>query len=110
MTDTTTIIKNAIFLLGLGAIALTVSQRTANAGSGIRCSGPYQYVKGIGKISTPYCEDRYLARVARSRGMKVSGRAVRLNPHKKQDACDIAGHDIRVSGICSDYRNGSRNR
>jgi len=110
MTITTKMIKNTILALGFGAIALTVMQRTADAGSGIRCSGPYQYVKGVGKIATPYCEDKYLARVARSRGMKISNRAVRLNPHAKQDACDIAGHDIRVSGICSDYRYGGRNR
>ena len=110
MTTTTTIIKNTVLLFGLGAIALTVMGRTADAGSGIRCSGPFQIVKGIGKIATPYCEDQYLARVARKRGMRVSSRTVRLNPFKKQEACDIAGHDIRVSGICSDYRYGGRNR
>jgi len=109
MTNTAKIIKSTVLALGLGAIALTVMQRTADAG-GIRCSGPYQYVKGIGKIATPYCEDKYLARIARTRGMNVSSRAVRLNPHAKQKACDMAGHDIRVSGICSDYRYGGRNR
>jgi len=104
------LVKNTFMALGLSTIAFTALQTPAEAGSGIRCSGPYQLVKGIGKIASPYCEDNYLARVARSRGMKVSSRAVRLNPFAKQEACDIAGHDIRVSGICSGQRDGSYGR
>ena len=82
----------------------------AYAGSKLKCSGPYQVIKGQGKIATPYCEDTYLAAIARSYGMNVSGRAVRQNPHKKQEACRLVGHDIRVSGICAGYSGNSRDR
>lgn len=99
-------VRNIILTIGIGTIASLATQTTAQAG--IKCSGPYQLVSGVGKIASPYCEDQYLARIARKRGMSTSARAIRLNPFQKEEACHIAGHDIRVSSICSDYRFGNQ--
>lgn len=67
---------------------------------GLKCKGPYQQIRGHGEIATPYCEDNYLAEVAREYGMRVSNRAVRENPNLKTEVCILVGHDIRVSQIC----------
>ena len=83
-------------------------ETTAYAGSKLRCEGPYQIIKGQGKIATPYCEDGYLAQVARGYGMNVSANSIRYNPHKKDDACRLVGHDIRVSDICAGHRDIGR--
>ncbi len=90
-------------LAGAGALALIMPWSTS-ADAKIRCQGPYQINSVIGgKIATPYCEDNYLAAVARAHGMRVSGRAVRQNPHVKEDTCRLVGYDIRVQHICAGY-------
>ena len=66
----------------------------------IRCQGAYQIIQGS-LHATPWCEDEYLARVARSYGMRISGRQVRQDPFAKERACRLAGHDTRVRDICS---------
>ena len=86
--------------LAAAAIAAAATMSTAPASAGIYCDGPYQIVDGA-PIATPYCEDNYLARVARSYGMRVSSRAVRWNPSVKAEACRLVGHDNRVSTICA---------
>ena len=63
----------------------------------IKCDGHYQVTK-YGLISTPYCEDNYLAAIA-----GYNAKALRTNPHVKQDACYEVGHDPRVYDICLDY-------
>jgi len=73
----------------------------------IRCNGPFQVVRGAGEIATPYCEDAYLARVARSYGIRVSGETIRYNENRKEEVCRAIGHDSRVYDICLKYR-GSR--
>lgn len=75
----------------------------------IECRGPYQRVGGQ-FISTPYCNDNYLAGVARSYGTRVSDSEIRNNPSTKRQVCLHIGHDTRVSHICQDYRDfgGSR--
>lgn len=69
----------------------------------IRCDGPYQIVGGS-SLPTPYCEDNYLAAVARGYGIGVSGAAIRHNYNTKQHVCHQIGHDIRVANICSGMR------
>ena len=105
----------AVMFIAAGGILFelftgTPEGTTAYAGSKLRCSGPYQVIKGQGKIATPYCEDGYLAKVARGYGMNVSARSIRQNPHKKDDACRLVGHDNRVSDICSGHRDESDGR
>jgi hypothetical protein len=75
----------------------------ATPAAAIPCKGPYQIVQGQ-LIATPYCEDNYLARVAREYGIRVSNREIRQNPNKKQEVCRFMGSDIRVRQICAGYR------
>jgi len=75
----------------------------ATPAAAIDCKGPYQIVQGQ-LIATPYCEDNYLASVAREYGIGVSNREIRQNPNKKQEICRFMGFDIRVRQICAGYR------
>lgn len=90
------------------AIFAVAGFAAAPAEAKIRCKGPYQIVKGVGAISTPYCGDNYLASIARAYGMRVSNAAIRNNPNAKKDACRLVGHDIRVQDLCDPYRYRSR--
>lgn len=74
-----------------------------NAMARIACKGPYQIVQG-NLLATPFCEDGYLASVAREYGKRISGSAIRSNPSLKRETCQFIGHDNRVAGICGDYR------
>ncbi|MCC7252548.1 hypothetical protein [Hyphomicrobium sp.] len=67
----------------------------------IRCENGYQIVNGS-PISTPYCQDALLGRVARARGWKVSDAAIRNNPNLKRHVCQHVGRDIRVYMACID--------
>lgn len=88
----------------LAATALILASLPAEAR--IKCNGSYQTVGG-NEIATPYCQDNYLAKVARQYGMRVSDAAVRNNPNLKREVCRLVGYDIRVSDVCSDeiYQN-----
>lgn len=103
----TNLIKGSAIALGV-IVAFTGGISTAEAK--IKCEGRYQIIKHNGKISTPYCEDNLLAAVARSRGMRVSNKAIRHNPSVKKKACEFVGHDIRVQDICSPYNFRHRRR
>lgn len=72
------------------------------------CDGEFQ-VNSRNAIATPYCQDRYLAHVARSYGMRVSAADVR-NPGTKQEVCEFIGHDNRVYSLCTGWRNESGGR
>ncbi len=71
----------------------------------IDCRGPYQRSGGQ-EFSTPYCEDNYLAAVARSYGSRVSNAEIRNNPNTKREVCRFIGHDTRVQHICQGWRDG----
>jgi len=71
----------------------------------INCKGEYQIVQGQ-KLATPYCQDGYLAKVAREYGVRVSAATIRNNPNRKAEVCRFMGFDTRVSNICADYRDG----
>ncbi len=83
---------------------------TLSAQAKIKCEGRFQIVKSQGKISTPFCEDNYLAAVARSYGRKVSGAAVRRNPGLKASVCRQVGHDYRLTDICANHRPGGNRK
>ncbi len=91
------------------AVALLIAT-PSDVEARIKCNGPFQIVRGAGEIATPYCEDEYLAEVARSYGMRVSGRAIRQNPSRKEEVCRTIGHDSRVYDICLNYRDDGRDR
>jgi hypothetical protein len=69
------------------------------AAAKIRCSEAYQLNKS-GPVRTPYCEDEYVAEVARERGIRVSGAAIRASIFTKRDVCRIVRFDTRVASIC----------
>ena len=93
--------------LGLIVVSFTlIPILTTPAEAKIRCSGAYQIVQGQ-HIATPYCGDQYLAQVARTYGMRVSGRALRRSQSLKEETCQLIGHDNRVSDICTGFRNES---
>jgi hypothetical protein len=70
------------------------------ATSRILCEEEYQ-LSGGAFIATPYCQDEYLAKVAREHGMNVSGASVRNGPATKEEACRFIGSSIRVRQYCS---------
>ncbi len=84
--------------------AMTTIGATVSAHARIKCSDEFQIVRGQGHISTPYCRDEYLARVARGYGIRVSGSAIRHSTSRKEEVCRTIGHDGRVSSICQPYR------
>ena len=87
---------------GLFAAALALPFGPAEAA--IKCQGPYQLNSAAGgKIATPYCQDNYLASIARAAGMRISNREVRQNPNRKAEVCRFVGHDIRVQNICAGH-------
>jgi hypothetical protein len=59
----------------------------------IVCRDGFQVVNGR-EISTPNCNDNYLAAVARQYGVKATDEEVRNNPSLKDRICRLAGSDI----------------
>lgn len=86
-----------------GAVTTLAAAMVAQpASAAIRCDGNFQ-ITSQGRIATPYCEDNYLAQVAREYGMRVSNEAIRYNPSVKERACRFVGNDIRVKSTCERY-------
>ena len=69
--------------------------------SAIECREDYQIVQGQ-PISTPYCRDGFLAKVANEYGFKTSAATIRNNPSRKEEICRFIGTDIRVQTACSE--------
>ncbi len=76
----------------------------AGPASAIECDGNFQIQKNGNHIATPYCQDGYLAIVARQYGMRVSAQEIRYNPSEKQRVCRFIGEDNRVRDTCEPYR------
>ena len=87
-----------------GALLLSLSSLGVHAG--IVCKDGYQNVHGR-EISTPYCNDNYIAEVARLRGGKVSDAEVRNNPATRDAICRRIGYDTRIMEFCDSP--GARN-
>lgn len=85
------------------ATATVLALTAAPAFAGIKCVNGMQVI-GDKLHATPFCQDNYLARIARSRGINVSNAEIRNNPNKKRDVCDFIGQDIRISHICDGAR------
>ncbi len=75
----------------------------ATPANAINCNGNFQVQRNGPPIATPYCEDTYLAQVAREYGMAVSAAAVRNNPSVKEKVCRFVGEDNRVRDTCGQY-------
>ncbi|HKQ55444.1 MAG TPA: hypothetical protein VJT12_06075 [Methyloceanibacter sp.] len=82
--------------------AVLVLAAVSPAAAKIECRDNFQVTK-YGLISTPYCEERQIARVARSYGFNVSDAEIRNNPNAKVYYCQIIGNDNRLKGSCGAY-------
>lgn len=67
----------------------------------ILCRDGYQVVQGR-EISTPYCNDNYVAAIARKHGFKVSDAEIRNNPAKKNEVCRFISSNIEIRHYCND--------
>ena len=85
------------------AAAGTLAFGAGPASAAIKCDGPYQVMKNGQSISTPYCEDDYLTKVARGYGLRYTARQVRWDPSVKQRVCEVVGHDTRVRETCRGF-------
>jgi len=86
----------------LAVTALSTIAALSPAAARIECRGNFQVTK-YGLISTPYCEEEQIARVARSYGERVTGSEVRNNALKKVYLCQVYGYDTRLKGSCAGY-------
>jgi hypothetical protein len=96
----------AIVLAGWAAALVACG---APAEAHIVCHDGFQVVNGR-EISTPYCNDNYLAAVARQYGVKATDEAVRNNPSLKDQICRFAGSDIRIKNYCPDDHGNDSSR
>ena len=86
----------------LAAAAVLAFSLAAPAAARIECKGNFQVTK-YGPISTPYCEETHIARVARSYGANVTDAEVRNNALTKVYLCQVYGYDTRLKGSCAGY-------
>ena len=86
----------------LVAAAILAVSFTSPASARIECQGNFQITK-YGPISTPYCEEQQIARVARSYGTNVSDAEVHNNALTKVYLCRRYGGDNRLKGSCGAY-------
>ncbi len=97
-----------IQMASAAALALTsIGLADPAKAGGIQCNNGNQLVAG-NYISTPYCRDELLARVAREYGMKAPAEKIRYNPNFKREVCRFVGQDIRVQDNCLNEAPGIR--
>ncbi len=101
-----TVIRTALQVITVAAAVTVPVLSGIPAAQAINCRGQYQ-ISGGREISTPYCEDNYLATVARGYGSRVSSAEIRNNPSTKREVCRFIGHDTRVQHICQGWRDGA---
>lgn len=80
----------------IATLVLTATSVQAN----IRCNGSYQVVNGS-EIATPYCQDENLARLARKRGIEVTGTQIRKDLGKKLAVCRVIGKQTSARSACA---------
>ncbi|WP_045836824.1 hypothetical protein [Hyphomicrobium sp. 99] len=91
------------------SVALLAAGFAVPAEAGIACHRGYQMVQGS-PLSTPYCQDQYVAQVANEYGFKASPERVRQDPIFKQTLCRYIGHDIRIKESCDEVNPTGRGR
>jgi len=91
----------------IAVVALMPVLIAVPANAKIACSQGFQTVSGQ-QISTPYCQDKYLAEVARVYGIRVSDAEIRNNPNTKRNVCQLIGRDNRVFIACVDSNSSGR--
>jgi hypothetical protein len=86
-----------VISVGIAGLVGTVIATPGDAR--IACKKGFQIVDGQW-LATPYCQDIYLAQVAREYGTRVSDREILYNPNRKREVCRFVGQDIRVKQNC----------
>lgn len=86
-------------LKGAAVLVLAFAAATGPAAA-IECRNGYQRVGGS-EIATPYCQDEYLAVVARDFGIRTTGARVRADWGHKREICRLIGQDNRIRGACA---------
>lgn len=89
----------ALSTFWLAALQALIAVPAAEAA--IVCRDGFQRVNGR-DISTPYCNDADLARIARSRGSRVSDDEVRANPNRKDEVCRFLNGNPDAREYCPD--------
>jgi hypothetical protein len=92
-------------ILVSGACVVASVVMAATPASAIKCEGNFQLQRNGEKVATPYCEDKYLAQLARAHGMEVNARTIRINPEAKETACQLAADDIGALSTCAPFNN-----
>lgn len=99
--------KHSTVAATLAALAASAALSAGPAHAKILCHKGYQNVAGS-MIATPYCQDNYVAEVAREHGLKVSAAAIRNNPNLKRNVCQFVGRDNRIYLACIDANSAGR--
>jgi hypothetical protein len=100
LTGTTKLRLAVAAALASGLFALAQGDR---AEARIVCDGNFQRVGG-NSVSTLYCQEQELARVARQFGWRISVAEIRHSESMKAQVCRAIGFDNRVQQICSPYQ------
>jgi hypothetical protein len=66
----------------------------------IKCSGNFQVQANGNHIATPYCQDNYLAQVAREYNITTYADRIRSSLTEKNSVCSVLRFDIRVQDSC----------
>lgn len=74
----------------------------------IECQGNYQVQANGNLIATPYCEDHYLAEVAREYRISTCADCIRSSFIEKEAVCKLLQFDNRVWQTCSSTTTASR--
>jgi hypothetical protein len=80
-------------------LVLSLGAAVPSAAGPIQCERGFQRIKGD-LLLTPYCQDDYLAEVARQYGFSASAQRIRSDPLYKKGLCRYVFNDIRVQETC----------
>jgi hypothetical protein len=84
--------------------ALALLGSSLGASAGIKCNGEYQVVGGQ-EISTPYCQNRHLTKILRSRGIGVSQARLENSRLYKSQMCQLASPEPTLLTACTEFAN-----
>lgn len=98
----------AVAVCALGAALAPAVVATAPAAAAIVCKDGFQKSGGTW-ISTPYCNDADLARIARKHGVRISDSELRNDPSRKYEICRFLGTG-RTGTYCPDDNGSGRGR
>lgn len=93
--------RSPLSLLALAAVILPAVVMVPAAEARIVCKDGFQLSDGAW-ISTPYCNDEYLAQVARRHGDNVSGSQLRADQGAKDEVCRFLSGHPAAQDYCPD--------